>query len=168
MPDDRHLRLGRLGGETLKTADSLARECADRFRQLRRGCGDRVILLRIHSNDARGFRRAIAADERPAEGERNFAEDLARGAPADRALDAIDPLGYLDLARDHRKEGTLFAFVNRILARGELHVRGSLRKVLELDDRQLREDRYARKFFDGQHHFPTRRRPPGMTQYRGS
>jgi hypothetical protein len=147
MPQDRHLRRLRFSGETLQTADALARERTDRFRDLRECRGNRVVLPRIDANHARGLRRAIAADERPAERDRDLPENLAHAAPADRALHAIETLGDFDLAREHRKQSSLFAFVNRVLSHGELDIRGPACQVLELFRRQRGDERNGGEFF---------------------
>ena len=101
----------------------------------------------LQSNDARGLRGAIAADERPAERDRDFPENLARDAPADRALDAVEPLGDFDLARDHGEQCALFTLVYRVLSDCKVDVRGSARQMLELLRRQVREERNGCEFF---------------------
>jgi hypothetical protein len=163
VPDDGHLRLRRLRGEALQAPDTFACECADCVGNLRRHGGNLVVLPRIDSNDARRFRRTIAADERPPECERYFAEYFAWETPADRALDAFDPLTDFDLARQDSEESSILALVNRVLSCGEAKVRGSLCKVLELDSRQLREQRNACEFLYRQHGARLTERPGHRT-----
>ena len=154
MPDDRHFGFGRLGSQALQPADALARERAYGLRDRRRCGGNLVVLLGIDPNDTRRLRRSIAADERPTEGDRHFAEDLARKTPADRALDSVGSLGDLDPAREHHEQGTLFALVNRILSCSEVDVRDPFREMLELGGRQRREKRNARELLDRKHRLP--------------
>ena len=110
-----------------------------------------VVLLGIHAQDARGFRRPIAADEHRAEGDRHFAEDGARNAPAQRSLDAVEQLDDLDLAGEHRVERAVSALVNGEFSGTEMQVGGGLRETLELGNGERREQRNGPDVVNGQH-----------------
>ena len=116
VAEDRDLRPWAPARDALQAADALARERADLFGDLGRRRGDGVVMLRLDAHDARRLGGAIAAGKRRREGQRHLAEDRAGQAPAERALDAVELLHHLELAREHREERALAAFVNRELA----------------------------------------------------
>lgn len=151
MPEDRRPGLRRLGGEALQPADALGRERAEPLRDLRRRGGDGVVVPGLQAHHPRRFRRAKAPEEHAAEHDRDLAEDLARAAPADRALHAVDQLGDLDLPGEHHEERALLARVDRVLSGVEMDVRGVLRDACKLGGRQPQEERNRPDLLDHQH-----------------
>ena len=151
MSEDRRLRLLRLGGKTLQSADALPRERAHGVRDGRPGRREGVVLRQLDANHARRFGSAVAADEGAAESDGHLAEDLAAGALADRALDAVESLGDFDVALEHDEQGTLLALVHRVLACRELDIGGLADDAREFAPRQGGEQRNAGKIVDGQH-----------------
>ena len=99
VTDHGDTRLGRLGRDALHPADALARQRGDLQGNLGRCRRDRVVLPDLHAYDARGFRRPIPSVKRRAKGDRQFAEDGAGDAPAQRALDPILPARTANSAR---------------------------------------------------------------------
>ena len=112
-------------------------------------------MARLYTHHARGLRGAVAARKRRAERDRHFTEILRRRTPADRALDAVDHFGNLDLPREHDIDRALVTLVHRVLSGGEMDVRGRLRQALEFGLLQPREQRDRGKLVDRQHGFAT-------------
>src|SRR5204863_123542 len=75
-----------------------------------------------------GLRRSEPDREGRPQRDRHLAEDLARLARADRALDPVDHLDGLDLAFDHREERAFRPGVGRVLALFEPDVGGGPRQ----------------------------------------
>ena len=121
---DRARTLG-LRGKALQAAgaaDAVGGELADLLARSRRRRGDRVVVVRLDPHHARGLGGAEADREDGAERDRHLAEDVARVALADDALDAVDEPHRLDAAVEHREERPLVALVSRELARAEADV----------------------------------------------
>jgi hypothetical protein len=125
----------------LQPAHALACERADLCHDLRRSRRNGVILLGIHAQDARGFRRPIAAHEHRAEGDRHFAEDGAWNAPAQRSFDAVEKLDDLDLAGKYRVQRAVTTFMHGEFSGTEVQVGGGLRESLEFGHGECREQR---------------------------
>ena len=108
-------------------------------------------MLRIHAEDARGLRRAIAAHEHGTEGDRHFAEDGAGNAPAQRAFDTVVTLDDLDLAGENRVERALTTFMNGEFAGTEMQVGGGFRETFEIRNSERREQRNGADVVNRQH-----------------
>ena len=77
----------------------------------------RVVVVGLDPQDPRRLGRAEADREDRPERDRHLAEDVARAALADDALDPVDELDRLDAPVEHREERALGARVRRVLAR---------------------------------------------------
>ena len=102
-------------GPPIRSAASLPTSLRDVGRHGRDG----VVVVRLDPHDARRLRRAEADREHRPERDRHLAEDVARLALADDALDPVDELDRLDAALEHGEERPLVALVRRVLARRE-------------------------------------------------
>jgi hypothetical protein len=122
----------RCRGDALEPADALGGDRRHLRQDLRMRRGERVELPRRKVHQARRFGRAVAALVRRAEDDRHLAEDLARRALADDALDAVDDLGDLDAAGQHHEQRALVAFVHGVVAGAEPDIAGGLRQAREL------------------------------------
>jgi len=151
VTDQRHARLLRLGRDALQPAHALARQRADLLRDLLRHRRDGVILLHVDTHHARGFGGAISAGKRRAEGKRHLAEDRARDAPAEPALDPVERLDDLDLAGEHDEERALATFVNGEFSRTEVEVGGGPGEALQIDCRKRRKQGDRRDVVNRQH-----------------
>ena len=93
MPDHDRARRRRRGREARRpaaSADAVGREPADLLADVRRRGGDGVVVVRLDPHHARGLRCAEPDREDRAERDRHLAEDVARLALADDALDPVD------------------------------------------------------------------------------
>ena len=151
VPDHRHARRGRLGGDALEPPDALARERTDLHGDLRQRRRGGVVLPGLHAHDPRGFRRPVAAHERRTEGDRHLAENLPRHAPAQRPFDAVDQLDDLDLAGEDRVERAVPALGNGEFSGAQVQVGGRPREALEFDLREPREQRNLSDVVSSQH-----------------
>ena len=153
-PDDDRARRRRLGGQALqpaRAAHAVARELADRLREVGRLGRDRVVVARLEAHDARRLRGAEPDGEDRAERDRHLAEGVARLPLADDALDPVDELDRLDPALQHGEQRALGALVRRVLARHEGDVRGQPRELLDLRGRKPGEERDLADLFRGHH-----------------
>ena len=92
-------------------------------------------------------------EKRRAEGDRHFAENGARNAPAQRSFDAVDQLDDLDLAGENRVERAVSALMNGEFSGTEMQVGGRLRETLEFGNSERREQRNRPDVVNRQHGF---------------
>ena len=108
-------------------------------------------MLGVHTEDARGFRRAIPAHKHRTEGDRHFAEDGAGNAPAQRSFDTVVTLDDLDLASENRVERALSTFMNGEFSGTEMQIGGGFRETLEICNSERRKQRNGPDVVNGQH-----------------
>src|SRR4029078_7100906 len=113
--------------------------------------GSAVVVLRIYTEYARGLGRPVATHEHRAEGDRHFAEDGARKAPAQRSFDAVEQLDDLELPRENRVERAVPALGNGEFSDAEMQIGGGFREALELGNAERREQRNGPDVVNGQH-----------------
>ena len=102
----RRLR-GRDARQAVRAADPVRGQSPDLRRDVRRDGGECVIVVRLEPQDARRPGRAEPDREPRAECDRHLAEDVARLALADDALDAVHDLDRLDEPVEQPEEGAL-------------------------------------------------------------
>ena len=141
LADDRHLGVRRLRGESLQSAEPLARQRADHDRDLGCSRGNLVVLPGVEAHDSRGLGSAEAPGKRCPEGDGYLAEDGARKPPPDVLLPALHPLGDLNLPGNHREERPLLALVHRVLAGAQMDIGGGLRDPLAVGVNEAGEQR---------------------------
>ena len=115
VADDRDLRGGRLRGESLQSAEPLARQRADRESDL--GCrrGDHVVLPGVEAQDSCGLGGAEVPETLP-RGDGHLRRRWCPEAATRWSSPALHPLGDLDLPGDHREERPLLTLVHRVFA----------------------------------------------------
>jgi hypothetical protein len=84
-------------------------------------------------------------------GDRYFAENGARKAPAQCSLDTVEQLDDLDPAAQNRVERALATFSNDEFSGTEMQIGGGVRETLELRNGERREQRYGADVVNGQH-----------------
>ena len=152
MTKQRDERLGRLGRDALHPADALPCERADLRGHLERCRRDREVLPGLHANEARRLRRPVTSVERRADGDRDLAEDRTGDAPAQGALNPVEQLDDLHLAREDREQRTVpVALVHGVFPGTEVDVGRRLRQQLELGRPERREQRDSPYLVNCQH-----------------
>ena len=131
VTDHRYARLGRLGRDALQPSDALACERADLRYDLGRLRRNGVVLLGIHTEDARGFGRPVSAHKHRAEGDRYLAEDGTRDAPTQRSFDAVEKFDDFDLAVENCVERAISTFGNGEFSGTEMQIGGGFGETLE-------------------------------------
>ena len=154
MPDHDRARRRRLGREALqpaRAADPVAASLPTSSPTSGADGRDGVVVVRLDPHDARLLGRPEPDREHRPERDRHLAEDVARTALADDALDPVDELDRLDAALEHGEERPLVALVRRVLARHEADVGRRAGEPLALRRAESREDRDAGDLV-GRHH----------------
>ena len=90
--DDRPERggCGRTGLQAFRPSEPVGREEADPLPDLRRGGGERLVVVQLDPEHARRLRGAEPARVEHSERDRHLPEDVTRLPLADHALDAVD------------------------------------------------------------------------------
>ena len=164
--EDDRARRRRLGGdprEPARPADPLARHPPHLLGDLGLERRDRVVVLGLEPQDARGLRGAEADREHGPERDRHLAEEVAGSARAEHAVDAVHELDRFDRAADHGEERSLVALVRRVLARHEAEVGGDMGQPLTPFGVERREGRNRSDLFRRDHWWP----PPLVTAGQG-
>jgi len=142
---------GRLRGQSLQAADAFPRLGGHPLGDVGHRGSQRVILRRVDAQQPGRLRRAGAAEEGRAEGDRHLAVEFTGLALADHGRHAIDLPHDLELARDHDVERTFLALVHGEFARHQVDVGRRARQRFQLGDGHTREQGHIGKFGSAQH-----------------
>ena len=131
-----------VGCEALKAArsrDPLTRQRAHGCCDAWCDCGDRVILVRLDSHNPRRLGGPKPDRELRPEGDRDLAEDVARLALADNAVDAVDRLHRLDSSLEEPEEGAVVTLACGVFALYKAEIRSGPSNLLAVERLQVRE-----------------------------